>query len=225
MTDIEERPNRDDGPAGAETVVGRRFLEPPQSNAPHRESQPFPSDDELYVEVCRAARDVTESDRDWLEEHGVTDRKLADWGDLGAAHVQFHDRYYEPADDGPRAFITRVADWGGTADLIAWLPSRPGAWGFRRGTAWALGEADFEKAEFEQAKLYVYRTPLCWLAAPDDQLKICILDWSTAWPRILGGPQLIVEDEAHAGEIRHHLRLPHLTPPRMFVAAEMDQPE
>ncbi len=90
MGHIEKRPRRDDGPAGAETVFSRRrCTEPHQDNASHRESQPFPSDDELYVEVCRAARNVTEADRDWLEEHGVADRKLADWGDLGAAQVKF----------------------------------------------------------------------------------------------------------------------------------------
>ena len=222
MTYMKERPNRDDGPAGAETVVTRRRTEPHQSSAQHRESQPFPSDDELYVEVCRAARNVTEADRDWLEENGVTDRKLADWGDLGAAHVRFHDTYYEPAEDGPRALITRVADWVGTADLIAWLPSRPDAWAFRRGTTWALGEPDFEKSEFEQAKLRIYRTPLRWLAAPDDEFKLCVLDWSTAWPRILGGPQLIVEDKAHASEIRRHLCRPHLSPPKMFVEDRCD---
>ncbi len=226
MDHEEKHPSRDDGPAGAETVFSRRrCTEPHQDNASHRESQPYPSDDELYVEVCRAARDLTETDLDWLEEHGVRGRQPYGWAELGAARVKFHDRYYDPADDGPRAFITRVADWDGTADLIAWLPSRPGVWAFRRGTAWALGRPDFDKAEFEKAKLYVYRTPLRWLAAPDDQLKICILDWSTAWPRILGGPQLIVEDKAHASEIRHHLRRPHLMPPRMFVAAEKDQPE
>ena len=181
MTYTEERPSRDDGPAGAETVfTRRRSAESHQDNASHRESQLFLSDDDLYYEACGAARDLTETDLDWLEEHGVRGRQPYGWAELGAAHVQFHDTYYEPADDGPRAFITRVADWAGTADLIAWLPSQPGAWTFRRGTVWALGRPDFDKAEFEKAKLYVYRTPLRWFAAPDDQLKICILDWATA---------------------------------------------
>ena len=74
-------------------------------------------------------------------------------------------------------------------------------------------------------KLRIYLTPLLWLAAPDAQLKICVLDWAMTWPRILGGPQLIAEDEAHASEIRRHLRRPHLTPPRIFVLADREPSE
>ena len=119
MTHIEKHPSRDDGPAGAETVITRRRTEPHQDNAPHRESQPYLSDDDLYFEACDAARDLTETDLDWLEEHGVRGRQPYGWAELGAAQVKFHDTYFEPAGDGARAFISRVADWAGTADLIA----------------------------------------------------------------------------------------------------------
>ena len=176
--------------------------------------------DVLHRLIGACARRMTDADKDTLARFGVHDRSLADQGEIGIANVVLgldQVPYFDFADGGgTRAFIQRVATWGNsTFDLVAWSPAKPDRWALYRNIGWALGEANIEKAEFEDEPVNLWRRPVDFLA--HDFTGAVVLDYSAAWAH-LSGLTLVGEDADHAREIRKRIRPPFLDLPRVAYA-------
>ena len=76
---------------------------------------------------------------------------------------------------------------------------------------------DIDKASFEDAPLYLYPTPLHWLAAPDEKFKLCVLDWGSAWLQLSAVERLIVQDVQFGEYLNRRLMPPRWSRPAIAV--------
>ena len=150
-----------------------------------------------------------------LLSQGVSEMAMLEPETIRAGNVRFLDGdSFEFADDGQRALIFRIVEFGLERDLVAWSRKlkKLATW---RGVAFALGqEAIWNPATyFMGGALEVHRTPLDWLKA--DRAGICIVQPRYAYSQIANVRRLRFADEAHARLVRDWLKPP--APPEFLV--------
>lgn len=165
----------------------------------------------LEVEAEAAGRRVRVTHMQRLRDLGVQPEAWKWIGQhqlpFGAATItDLDDGFYQPDPEGKPAVIVPVTApevheglWGQpiemfpVVDIIAFQTSRPLAWRWRTGSAWALGEHLLNDPIGEPVEIVA--TPLAWLAAGGD--ACCILDWSPtspAWASLRVRPELVITD-------------------------------
>lgn len=102
---------------------------------------------------------------------------------VGVQRIEVAGDRYQPGEDGKPALIVPVAEHYDPAifqpvDLIAFFPSRPGAWYVRRGVADVLGADAIRRAVFRDEPLIVRPDPLLWLQT--GAADCVVLDWRAA---------------------------------------------
>ena len=165
---------------------------------------------------CRMMLDLpNELEAQKLLSQGVSEMAMLEPETIRAGNVRFLDGdSFEFADDGQRALIFRIVEFGLERDLVAWSRKlkKLATW---RGVAFALGqEAIWNPATyFMGGALEVHRTPLDWLKA--DRAGICIVQPRYAYSQIANVRRLRFADEAHARLVRDWLKPP--APPEFLV--------
>jgi hypothetical protein len=189
---------------------------------------------ELGAEMRAAVEALTPAHRSRLLAAGVDARDL-DLGMVGAAIIRPEGGFYSPnPDGGTPAFITpiRIDDpcspetrapdsavrVGEIADLLAWRPDWPLRSALRVGTAEWLGAIGPQYCD--PAAVPIWRSVFAWLRNGCVGLVPLSRSPMDVW-RLLqncrGG--IIVEDEAHATELRRVLERPWPTPPVFLSGA------
>jgi hypothetical protein len=166
---------------------------------------------DLMAEAFNATGNIRQAHFERLASCGVNLAALAELSGRmpipGVANVSdVGDGLYRPDPDGYGAVIVPVTApvemdvFGITVatieviDLLAFNTANPGAWRWRVGNAWALGEDLIVSATGEPIEMVA--TPLDWLITGGT--AACILNWSPrspAWAHLRAGPELIVSDE------------------------------
>jgi hypothetical protein len=188
---------------------------------------------ELAREMREAYRALKAADREELVRAGVPAHDVDYYQMVGVARMwveQTDDGYrYQPDPDGVgRAFISPILAhhpdtletphaWacvrvGNLVDLLAWDPGHPTRWALRTGKASWLGAALPQFCNPPPTE--VWRTPLNWFRNDCAGLVALTRDRAEVYrllSALIGG--IIVEDQAHADEIRGILERPRLTPP------------
>lgn len=112
----------------------------------------------------------------------------------GVARIKVEgDRWY-PAEDGKKAFITPIRRAtenyldlealdvnqtnreGVLVDMVAWHPSRPGAWALREGDAQVLGNVQYHLGDERRKIVTLHKDPLDWLRAGGTGLAVLTKD-------------------------------------------------
>ena len=159
-----------------------------------------------------------ELEAQWLLSQGVSNRAMLQPETIRAGSVRFLDGgAFEFAEDGDRALVFRVVEFGDEVDRVAWSrkQNKLATW---RGVAFALGqEAIWNPAtHFMDGVLEVHRTPLDWLMA--DREGICVVQPRLAYSQLGHVERLLCPDEAHARELERWLQPPK---PRAEILVEV----
>ena len=149
-----------------------------------------------------------ELETQWLITQGVSDKALLKPQIIRAGRVRFLDgNTFDFADDGDRALIFRVVEFGLEIDLVAWSRKRNqlATW---RGEAFALGqEAIWNPATyFMDGALEIHQTPLDWLKA--EREGICIVQPRFAHSQLHHVERLLCRNENLARELQRWLQPP-----------------
>lgn len=177
---------------------------------------------DLMAEAFAATANVRQPHFQRLAECGVNLSVLAEMSGTmpipGVATIRpIGTSFYEPDADGAGHVIVPVVapvemeifgqsiETIEVIDLLAFNTSAPGAWRWRVGNAWALGEDMIVSVTDEPIEIVA--TPLDWLITGG--AAACILDWSPdspVWAHLRAGPELIIADELLAARLTKAIR-------------------
>ena len=173
-----------------------------------------------------AARDaMTPRYRAVLHAAGIPTALVDLWGLFGVSSVEVYGEHYQPAPEGPIAFIAPIRGglslehpdpiglvlFGDIIDLLCWHPARPDRWALRLGSSNHSGR--IPAAAFAAAsRPRTCDPPLGWFRSGGTGLCLLTRRHREIQSILLSLQHIVADDPAHRRRLFRICRMPYPTP-------------
>ncbi len=177
---------------------------------------------DLVAEFTNARDAITPRHQAALRAAGIPTILVDVWGLFGVSSVEVYGEHYQPAPEGPIAFIAPIRGgfslehpdpiglvlFGDIIDLLCWHPGRPDRWALRLGSATALGA--YPPQLLQPPRVRVHATPLGWFRSGATGLCLLTRRHREIQSILLSLQHIVADDPAHRRHLCEICRLPSL---------------